>query len=155
MDPSAYPPHTICRIRNMTGASDVGRRLAQMGILPGVEVRIVQAAPLGGPILLQVAEGPTVALRREELETVECEGVAWPLTALSPSDTAYRVREIRGGRTVRGRLGRQGLAPGVDLRVMGDAPLRVRLEDSGEELTLGRGEAGRVVAQRTEEADHA
>jgi Fe2+ transport system protein FeoA len=54
----------------------LARRLMEMGLLPGTEVRVVRVAPLGDPIELRVrnyslslrrAEAAKIAVRSEEL----------------------------------------------------------------------------------------
>lgn len=41
------------------------RRLMELGLMPGTEVRFVKAAPLGDPIALEV-DGRHLSLRRED-----------------------------------------------------------------------------------------
>ncbi len=41
------------------------RRLMELGLMPGVEVRFIKSAPLGDPIALDV-EGRQLSLRRED-----------------------------------------------------------------------------------------
>lgn len=43
----------------------VSRRLMELGLMPGVEVRFIKSAPLGDPIALDV-EGRQLSLRRED-----------------------------------------------------------------------------------------
>lgn len=43
----------------------VSRRLMELGLMPGVTVRFIKAAPLGDPIALDV-EGRQLSLRRED-----------------------------------------------------------------------------------------
>lgn len=43
----------------------VTRRLMELGLMPGVTVRFIKAAPLGDPIALDV-EGRQLSLRRED-----------------------------------------------------------------------------------------
>ncbi len=57
-------------VKNVRGHGAVSRRLMEMGIVPGVRVRVIKMAPFGGPIELRV-RGYNLALRRSEAETVE------------------------------------------------------------------------------------
>ena len=41
------------------------RRLMELGLMPGVEVRFIKSAPLGDPIAVDV-EGRQLSLRRED-----------------------------------------------------------------------------------------
>jgi ferrous iron transport protein A len=45
------------------GGQGANRRLAQLGILVGATVHVLRAAPLGGPVLVEV-QGSTVAVGR-------------------------------------------------------------------------------------------
>jgi len=56
------------------GESVVTRRLMEMGVIPGVAVRMVKSAPFGDPIEINV-RGYNLALRRNEAESVELEQV--------------------------------------------------------------------------------
>lgn len=57
-------------ITKVCGSGPVSRRLMEMGIIPGIRVRVVKTAPFGDPIELRV-RGYNLALRRSEAETVE------------------------------------------------------------------------------------
>jgi ferrous iron transport protein A len=51
-------------------ADDVSRRLLEMGVTPGVEIRRLGAAPLGDPLEFEL-RGYRLSLRRKEAEHVE------------------------------------------------------------------------------------
>ena len=57
------------------GRDAVTRRLMEMGVIPGVAVRMVKSAPFGDPIEIKV-RGYSLALRRSEAESVVLEKVA-------------------------------------------------------------------------------
>ncbi len=40
----------------VSGQGDVGHRLLEMGVTPGVEVRLLRAAPLGDPIEFEIRD---------------------------------------------------------------------------------------------------
>ena len=46
------------------------RRIMDMGITPGVEIRVVKVAPLGNPIEVNV-RGYELSLRKEEAQQIE------------------------------------------------------------------------------------
>ena len=46
------------------------RRIMDMGITPGVEIRVIKAAPLGDPVEVNV-RGYELSLRREETHMIE------------------------------------------------------------------------------------
>jgi ferrous iron transport protein A len=62
---------TVVAVR---GEEIVARRLMEMGLIPGVSVSMVKSAPFGDPIEIRV-RGYSLALRRNEAETVELEKV--------------------------------------------------------------------------------
>jgi Fe2+ transport system protein FeoA len=52
-------------VRDVAGARAFRRRLLEMGLVPGVEVRVVTVAPLGDPIQIEVRSGQW-SIRRGE-----------------------------------------------------------------------------------------
>jgi len=54
------------------GESRIMRRLMEMGVVPGVSIRIVKAAPFGDPIEVRLL-GYNLAIRRNEAEVIEVE----------------------------------------------------------------------------------
>lgn len=54
----------------VNGSGAVSKRLMEMGIVPGVRVRVVKAAPFGDPLEIRV-RGYSLALRKNEAEAVE------------------------------------------------------------------------------------
>ncbi len=54
--------------------SDYCYQLTRLGLIPGVEFRLVRRAPLGDPIAIQV-RGFSLALRLAEAQTLELERV--------------------------------------------------------------------------------
>jgi Fe2+ transport system protein FeoA len=59
-------------IRSVAGADDVSLRLLEMGLTPGVEVRLVGRAPLGDPLEFDV-RGYRLSVRKCEAAVVEIE----------------------------------------------------------------------------------
>ncbi len=58
------------RVISVTGTGAVARRLMEMGIVPGVPVRVIKSAPLGDPIEVRV-RGYNLALRRAEARFIK------------------------------------------------------------------------------------
>jgi ferrous iron transport protein A len=54
----------------VAGADDVSRRLLEMGVIPGVEIRRLGAAPLGDPLEFEL-RGYRLSLRRKEAQHIE------------------------------------------------------------------------------------
>ena len=55
---------------SVTGDDAITRRLMEMGVIPGVAVRMVKSAPFGDPLEINV-RGYSLALRRTEAESVK------------------------------------------------------------------------------------
>jgi len=65
----ATPLGAPARVLSVSGDGAVALRLMQMGVVPGVSVRVIKAAPLGDPIQVQVRTYD-LALRRLEAQTI-------------------------------------------------------------------------------------
>ena len=61
-------------VLSVHGETLITRRLMEMGVIPGVAVRMVKSAPFGDPLEINV-RGYSLALRRSEAESVELEQV--------------------------------------------------------------------------------
>lgn len=57
------------RVAEVRGGDDMSLRLLEMGLTPGVEVRLVGRAPLGDPLELEV-RGYRLSIRRTEAARV-------------------------------------------------------------------------------------
>ncbi len=55
-------------VREVSGPRAFRRRLLEMGLIPGVEVKIVTVAPLGDPLQIQVRGGQWSIRRAEAAE---------------------------------------------------------------------------------------
>jgi len=62
-------------VRSVLGGDDVSLRLLEMGLTPGVEIRLIGAAPLGDPLELDV-RGYRLSVRKSEAARVEVELLA-------------------------------------------------------------------------------
>lgn len=58
------------RVTAVNGDGGVMRRLMEMGVVPGVSVQVVKAAPFGDPIEVRV-RGYSLAMRRNEADSIE------------------------------------------------------------------------------------
>ncbi len=61
---------SVATVVRVNGESVVSKRLMEMGVVPGVTVRVVKTAPFGDPIQIRV-RGYSLAIRRNEAETIE------------------------------------------------------------------------------------
>ena len=57
------------RVVSVAGERSIALRLMQMGVVPGVTVSVVKAAPLGDPLQIRVRDFD-LALRREDAQTI-------------------------------------------------------------------------------------
>jgi ferrous iron transport protein A len=53
-------------------AGDLGRRIRDMGLVPGTEIKIQGRAPLYDPVALRI-RGATLTLRNSEADSIEVE----------------------------------------------------------------------------------
>ena len=58
------------RVTHVAGADEVSRRLLEMGVTPGVEIRRLGEAPLGDPLEFEL-RGYRLSLRKAEAAHVE------------------------------------------------------------------------------------
>lgn len=59
-------------IREVTATDEMGRRIRDLGLLPGTEVEVVGKAPLRDPVALRLL-GTTLMLRNNEAEYIVVE----------------------------------------------------------------------------------
>ena len=64
------PVGTEAKVTNINGDSAVTRRLMEMGVVPGVSVKVVKTAPFGDPLEIRV-RGYKLAMRKNEAEAIE------------------------------------------------------------------------------------
>jgi ferrous iron transport protein A len=69
---SELKPGEKGRITAVAGAGPLKRRLMDMGLLPGQEVKVEKVAPLGDPIEVTI-RSYALSLRRQEAEGVRVE----------------------------------------------------------------------------------
>lgn len=60
------------KVKKLHGEGDVKRRIMDMGITKGVEVKIRKVAPLGDPVEVTV-RGYELSLRKADAEMIEVE----------------------------------------------------------------------------------
>lgn len=62
----------LARILHVGGEGELGRRIRDMGLVPGAEVEIVGRAPLQDPVALRL-QGFTLSLRNNEADFITVE----------------------------------------------------------------------------------
>ncbi len=65
-------PGEKARIKDVTGNGSIRRRIAEMGLVPGVELVMERYAPLGNPVEIKT-KGLHLSLRKEEAGTIVLE----------------------------------------------------------------------------------
>jgi len=65
-------PGESARVRQVGGDADASRRLMDLGLIRGTQVKVVRVAPLGDPIEVSL-RGFMLTLRRAEAAFVEVE----------------------------------------------------------------------------------
>lgn len=63
------PRNVMARVASVTATDPLSLRLMEMGVVPGVPIRLVKAAPLGDPIHVCVRDSH-LALRRAEAKSI-------------------------------------------------------------------------------------
>ena len=58
------------RVTNIIGNNTITKRLMEMGVVPGVTVKVIKSAPFGDPIQVLV-RGYNLAMRRSEADAIE------------------------------------------------------------------------------------
>ena len=64
------PVGTSAKVVSVNGNTAITKRLMEMGVVPGVSVRIVKSAPFGDPIEIRV-RGYSLAMRKSEADQIE------------------------------------------------------------------------------------
>ncbi|MEO7674923.1 MAG: ferrous iron transport protein A [Pyrinomonadaceae bacterium] len=72
MNLSTVPAGLHARVTAVNGDGMITRRLMEMGVVPGVSVRLVKSAPFGDPIEVRLL-GYSLAIRKNEAEAIEVE----------------------------------------------------------------------------------
>lgn len=57
------------RVTAVTGSGRTTKRLMEMGVIPGVDVRVIKTAPFGDPIEVRV-RGYSLAMRKAEADAI-------------------------------------------------------------------------------------
>ena len=64
------PVGGVCTVTKLNGTGKLRRRIMDMGITKGVEIKVVKIAPLGEPMELNV-RGYELSIRKSEAESIE------------------------------------------------------------------------------------
>ncbi len=58
------------RVVQVLGTDEIGRRILEMGVTPGIEIRRIGTAPLGDPLEFEI-RGYRLSLRKHEAQQIE------------------------------------------------------------------------------------
>jgi Fe2+ transport system protein FeoA len=64
------PVGSAAKVKAVHGRSAFSKRLMEMGVIPGTEIRVIKSAPFGDPIQIRVL-GYSLALRKNEAASIE------------------------------------------------------------------------------------
>ena len=64
------PIGETAKVISIKGNNAVTRRLMEMGVVPGVALKIVKTAPFGDPLEIRL-RGYSLAMRKSEAEAIE------------------------------------------------------------------------------------
>jgi len=67
---SDLTPGNSCTITNLHAENRLGQRLLDLGIFPGVSIKVLRNAPLEDPMEVEI-DGMLLSLRHEEAKYVE------------------------------------------------------------------------------------
>lgn len=64
------PVGITAKVIAVNGNNAISKRLMEMGVVPGVSVRVVKSAPFGDPLEIRV-RGYHLAMRKNEADAIE------------------------------------------------------------------------------------
>jgi ferrous iron transport protein A len=67
---SEIEPGVVVRVTLVNGDERISKRLMEMGIVPGVNIKVIKSAPFGDPIEVKIL-GYNLALRKNEANYIE------------------------------------------------------------------------------------
>lgn len=67
---SELPAGRSARVVSVNGTGRVTQRLMEMGVIPGIGVKVIKTGPFGDPIEVRL-RGYSLAMRKNEAEAIE------------------------------------------------------------------------------------
>ena len=64
------PAGNSARVVSVNGTGRVTQRLMEMGVIPGIGVKVIKTGPFGDPIEIRL-RGYSLAMRKNEAEAIE------------------------------------------------------------------------------------
>lgn len=131
----------------MIESSPIAPKLRAIGVLPGVKVEVLRAAPMGEPRMYRIFN-KVITLRNSESSVVLVRPAEdSPLSLLQAPPGKYRVVRIDGGWVLRNRLSTMGISVDSDIVLLPDR----RVQTSEGIFTLGVGRLSKVIVRRIED----
>jgi len=67
------PSGESAKVIGISGNNQITKRLMEMGVVPGVSVRMIKSAPFGDPLEISL-RGYHLAMRKSEADQIEVQG---------------------------------------------------------------------------------
>ena len=67
------PLNMTCKIKKLNCSGNIQRRLLDLGLIEGTNIKASFRSPLGDPVAYEV-RGSTIALRKEDARLIEIDG---------------------------------------------------------------------------------
>ncbi|MCY7346360.1 MAG: ferrous iron transport protein A [Pyrinomonadaceae bacterium] len=83
MNLTNIPIGESAKVTAVNGNNQVTKRLMEMGVVPGVSVRMIKSAPFGDPLEVFV-RGYHLAMRKSEADQIEVQSPESKLPTLKP-----------------------------------------------------------------------
>lgn len=74
MNLTSLPIGAIAKVLSVNGDNPITKRLMEMGVVPGVSVRVIKSAPFGDPLEIRV-RGYHLAMRKTEANQIEVQSL--------------------------------------------------------------------------------
>lgn len=135
-------------VQKIAVAGELGRRLRDMGLVPGRNIQVLDRAPLKDPVKIKLMNY-NLTLRNNEADHIIVKGVGQDgrqrLSEVSAGEKV-RLTSVDAGRGVSTRLESMGLFLETEVEVisnMRQGPVLVSIGDR--RISLGRGLAGKIL----------
>ena len=73
MNLTNMPNGESAKVTAVNGNNQITKRLMEMGVVPGVSVRMIKSAPFGDPLEVRI-RGYHLAMRKSEADQIEVSG---------------------------------------------------------------------------------
>ena len=150
MDEIILVPNAEYTINALDERNLISRRLIQMGVLPGSNMRIVRVGPLGKTVEILIDQGESIALRTDEIKSLDCTLIALPLFAVKDMNRYYRIRNFLGGRGFLEKMKRRNLLLTDIIKIIHEDGYKLIKKD-GQTIRIGRGEAEKIIVEPVQE----